>query len=450
MKVLLIVLLISSYSGYILAQGCCSGGGGNPLSGNAATGVLQKNQFDIMTTYKYGVSSKFLAGDSDTVAFFEKLTSHYNFLKLDYGISDRFTMSAGIGYYPSRTIFEFPDTLYEGTEMHIEQKKIKSSGIGDLILFPKYSVFNKSKGNSRAELTLGLGVKIPLGSANDSTFVGHSLFFNQQTMTIDSMEIWQVSPPTVQTTTGSNDLMLYGFFLKEYSCTNFKFFINALYMRNGWNELGLKFGDYTNVGLFAGYSFLNKKLGLLAQFSGERVGQMKVHRDIDPLAMYNIDTTSTGSYKVSFTPQISYTIAEGLSIFALAEIPLYQYMRGTQVAAPYQITGGISYRFFVKKPEVKKIKPMDTTGFTSVQVKVWGKCGMCKDKIEKTVMAMPGVGIANYDIASQMLSVSYNERLMDTDAIQKRMASIGYDTEKYKASNKAYNNLHTCCKYERE
>lgn len=35
------------------------------------------------------------------------------------------------------------------------------------------------------------------------------------------------------------------------------------------------------------------------------------------------------------------------------------------------------------------------------------------------------------------------------DEIQKNIASVGYDTEKYRGDDKAYEELHECCKYER-
>ncbi len=34
-------------------------------------------------------------------------------------------------------------------------------------------------------------------------------------------------------------------------------------------------------------------------------------------------------------------------------------------------------------------------------------------------------------------------------AFSKKLASVGHDTEKYKADDKAYNALDECCKYER-
>ena len=39
------------------SQGCCSGGASNPISGDVANGVLEKNQFDFSTSYQYNASN---------------------------------------------------------------------------------------------------------------------------------------------------------------------------------------------------------------------------------------------------------------------------------------------------------------------------------------------------------------------------------------------------------
>ena len=48
------------------------------------------------------------------------------------------------------------------------------------------------------------------------------------------------------------------------------------------------------------------------------------------------------------------------------------------------------------------------------------------------------------------MKVKFNSAITNTDKIQQMIAIIGYDTEKNKATDESYNNLHHCCKYERE
>ena len=82
--------------------------------------------------------------------------------------------------------------------------------------------------------------------------------------------------------------------------------------------------------------------------------------------------------------------------------------------------------------------------------KVWGKCDMCKTLIEKTVKSIDGVKTARWNMINGNMKVKFNPELTNLDDIHKAIALVGYDTELYKATDESYNNLHFCCKYERE
>ena len=44
----LAIFFLLFFSTNFTAQGCCSGGAGSPIAGGAATGVLQKNQMQMV------------------------------------------------------------------------------------------------------------------------------------------------------------------------------------------------------------------------------------------------------------------------------------------------------------------------------------------------------------------------------------------------------------------
>jgi periplasmic mercuric ion binding protein len=81
-------------------------------------------------------------------------------------------------------------------------------------------------------------------------------------------------------------------------------------------------------------------------------------------------------------------------------------------------------------------------------VKVQGNCGTCKAKIEKAAK-MEGVSKAEWNQDTKKLTLVYDPSKVTTDAIQKKIAAAGYDTEKYKADEKAYQKLDACCQYNR-
>jgi periplasmic mercuric ion binding protein len=80
--------------------------------------------------------------------------------------------------------------------------------------------------------------------------------------------------------------------------------------------------------------------------------------------------------------------------------------------------------------------------------KVWGKCDMCKARIEKAVKA-EGVTSANWDKNTLLLTVIFDPAKTNIDALGKKLASVGHDTEKYKAPDDVYAKLPSCCHYDR-
>ena len=81
--------------------------------------------------------------------------------------------------------------------------------------------------------------------------------------------------------------------------------------------------------------------------------------------------------------------------------------------------------------------------------KVWGVCDMCKTLIDKTVKSIEGVKYARWSLATKKIKVKFDINKTSTDSMKKALSAIGYDNEKYKATEEDYNNLHKCCKYDR-
>ena len=98
--------------------------------------------------------------------------------------------------------------------------------------------------------------------------------------------------------------------------------------------------------------------------------------------------------------------------------------------------------FFVSSAKKPKYQKED--------FKVWGKCDMCKTLIEKTVNSIEGIKTARWNVLNGKMKVKFNPELTNLNDIHKAIALVGYDTELYKATAESYNNLHFCCKYERQ
>lgn len=81
-------------------------------------------------------------------------------------------------------------------------------------------------------------------------------------------------------------------------------------------------------------------------------------------------------------------------------------------------------------------------------VKVNGNCGMCKKTIEKNAVAA-GATTATWNKKTKFLSVTFDASKSNLQKIQKSVADAGYDTEDFKANDKAYQGLEECCQYDR-
>jgi mercuric ion binding protein len=88
-------------------------------------------------------------------------------------------------------------------------------------------------------------------------------------------------------------------------------------------------------------------------------------------------------------------------------------------------------------------------GETTSTFKVWGNCEMCKETIEGSLKA-DGIIKADWNVDSKIMTVVYEESKISLDQIQKKIAAVGYDNEKYKGDDKAYNELAGCCQYDRK
>ena len=91
----------------------------------------------------------------------------------------------------------------------------------------------------------------------------------------------------------------------------------------------------------------------------------------------------------------------------------------------------------VRLVEVRNIIAQDVAGAFR-EMKAIGSGTRCKDYFYH----------ANINIlAHEHLTPEQWEKAVD--ALEKKLASVGHDTEKYKAENKVYDGLPGCCKYDR-
>lgn len=82
-------------------------------------------------------------------------------------------------------------------------------------------------------------------------------------------------------------------------------------------------------------------------------------------------------------------------------------------------------------------------------VKIYGNCGMCETKIEKAGN-LKNIAKVDWDADTKMATLTYDETQTNQDEILKRIALVGYDSDKFLAPADAYSKLPGCCQYDRE
>lgn len=101
------------------------------------------------------------------------------------------------------------------------------------------------------------------------------------------------------------------------------------------------------------------------------------------------------------------------------------------------------FLFLAVNANAQRPKDLQTETF-----KVYGNCGMCKDRIESALL-VPGVKVADWDQETKMLTVTFRPFKISLQSIHEIVAAVGHDTDLIKAKDEVYAKLHGCCQYDR-
>ncbi|MGK6352128.1 TonB-dependent receptor domain-containing protein [Parapedobacter sp. DT-150] len=86
---------------------------------------------------------------------------------------------------------------------------------------------------------------------------------------------------------------------------------------------------------------------------------------------------------------------------------------------------------------------------STASFEVAGVCGMCKARIEKAAKAA-GLHNANWDVRTQLLSLTFDPATYDVGAAKARILAVGHDVAGRAADEEAYKKLPDCCLYRDE
>lgn len=104
--------------------------------------------------------------------------------------------------------------------------------------------------------------------------------------------------------------------------------------------------------------------------------------------------------------------------------------------------GGMTVMAQEKTGEAQK----ENDKITTINIKVDGVCGMCKDRIENA-LDVKGVKYSSWDKTTHNCEITYRNDKITEEEIHKLLNEAGHDTEKSTATQAQYDQVHKCCKY---
>lgn len=278
----------------------------SPRSAVTGLGATTQDGVGVNISTRYSERSDLQSGTSKVGnPNNEKTQSWQTTALLDYRITDSLTAILAVPYVNQTT-------SYTGA-------KQTTKGLGDVSLYGKYSLF---KPDATSEVLALAGVKFPTGSTEKGDTTG-------------------VFPVTQQAGSGTTDYIagaaaVWGFpTLTTYG--DFSYKING--------KKSYKFGNFLSVNGGVNYAIPSQdQFSLVGEINAEYAAQDK--SDLaGPGVLPGGEVRDTGYRKIYLTPGIQWRPAKDWALNFNVQVPVYQNLRGTQLASGINYNLGVSMRF---------------------------------------------------------------------------------------------------------
>lgn len=308
-KYLLIIVVLASFSYQINAQ-CCSAG--NPFF-YGETSNLNRNNLQFILGYKYSTSHQYYEGSNPIdIDFVDKAYFNYLTLQTIYGITERLTVQADLGYFINKSENYLKD----------DWNASKGYGIGDATVYVKYLVYSNYK--RHLKITPSIGVTLPIG------------VFDQE---LDHVKL----PITVQPSSGSFKYQASIFVNKGTNSGKFNFALFGMYeyaQLIDSKNFYYKYGDQFLLSFLTSYK-VGKKLSFALEVRSEN--RAKSSREDDQIV------ESSGFNIIYLIPHISYQFTDNWYLAINSDIPAYKYYNGIQLSNAYSVSLRLSYKLNLGK-----------------------------------------------------------------------------------------------------
>lgn len=303
------MLMSSFYTFTASSQTCCSGG--IPLSNSIGLPIENQGAWQFSMTYDHNHLNTLLSGSDEIKDNSRIRITQSLLLNTGYTITKDLSAELLLTYInQKREIRQFGNVNIDETQ-----------GVGDAVLLFKYNLHNLI-GNHNI-LRVGAGPKIPLG-ATDKT--------NEQGILLN---------PDLQPGSGAWDLILWTSFQQNLnSRPSGAFAANLIYRHTGTNN---SFLNNTTSYRFGSefQAFLNYTDQFLVFKTLIDPGLSLKYRQAKKDKIGQTELENTGGKWINLIPSLNFHLSESLILLTKAEIPIFNYVEGTQLSPTYRLTAGL-------------------------------------------------------------------------------------------------------------
>ena len=283
----------------------------NPVGGTDNLLVLEKNSVRVISFYKYGQGNKYYEGSNPSDFNLIK-KAYYNYLSaiIGYGLTPKLTLELETGYFFNKTQDYNLQPAYSLT----------GKGLSNAVVMAKHSLFTEPF--KRIYITGAIGVKIPFS---------RELQWSENNVKL---------PVEVQPTLGAYGAVFSTSFVKENSGKGIRYFLTNRIEAHAPNKEDYRLGTSVFSSFYISkhlrQPWLKDNVTAILQIRNEIRGYDKID---------GRKKESSGSTLFFVVPQLNYVLKEDWYLSAMADIPVYQHFKGTQLGAGMGFTFSVSKTF---------------------------------------------------------------------------------------------------------
>lgn len=321
MKRVFLIPLVLFLFGKVGAQTCCSGG--VPTANNLGLPTAEAKTIQFSLNYDLNALNTLKTGADKIDSGTRSRLTHTLMLQSGFSVTNRLSFDVFIPWIRQEREIRFLGQVSDFT---------MTNGLGDVVVLGKYVLHrNESKGRT---ITGALGTKLPTGSSNK---------LNNNNIQLNA---------DLQPGSGAWD----GILLLEFQQSlgfrpSMSFFARTILTAKGKNNSYLGNNTYQFGTEWQAYFGLSDKL-VIGNKLVEPALALRV-RQAAPDKFNNENQTGTGGRWAFVNPAINYWTGQNLSFSVSGDIPVFSYVKDTQVTPTYRINVGLFYKLSLDKGQTE-------------------------------------------------------------------------------------------------